>query len=93
MNMYRQNFLFLFFIDLLFSFNIIIKVDEYVKPIYIYIYIYIYIIFSKKVKLKNNKKKNNNVTDEVAQQECSNNKCYIYIYIYIYKRGTLNNIK
>ena len=63
MNMYRQNFLFWFFIDLLFSYNIIIKVGEYVKPIYIYIYI----IFSKKVKLKNNKKKNNNVTDEVAQ--------------------------
>ena len=63
MNMYRQNFLFWFFIDLLFSYNIIIKVDEYVKPIYIYIYI----IFSKKVKLKNNKKKNNNVTNEVAQ--------------------------
>ena len=61
MNMYKQNFLFWFFIDLLFSYNIIIKVDEYVKPIYIYI------IFSKKVKLKNNKKKNNNVTDEVAQ--------------------------
>ena len=65
MNMYKQNFLFWFFIDLLFSYNIIIKVDDYVKPIYIYIYIYI--IFSKKVKLKNNKKKNNNVTDKVAQ--------------------------
>ena len=53
MNMYRQNFLFLFFIDLLFSFNIIIKVDEYVKPIYIYIYKMLYIYIYKRVTLNN----------------------------------------
>ena len=33
-------------------------------------------------------KKTNDVADEVAQPECSNNKCYVstfrYIYIYIY---------
>ena len=31
MNMYRQYFLFLFFTNLLFIYNIIIKIDEYVK--------------------------------------------------------------
>ena len=62
-------------------------------------YIYIFNIFKKKIKVKNNKKKNNDVVDEVAQQECSNNKfyisayIYIYIFIYLYKRVTLNNIK
>ena len=33
-------------------------------------------------------KKTNDIADEVAKQECSNNKCYTsafrYIYIYIY---------
>ena len=72
MNMYRQYFLFSFFIDLLFSYNIIIKEHEYVKLRLSKMnlenqYIYIFNIFKKKLKVKNNKKKNNDVVDEVAQ--------------------------
>ena len=35
--------------------------------------------------------KKTDVADEVAQQECSNNKCYAsaYIYIYIYIDATV----
>ena len=48
----------------------------------------------KKVNVKNNyrkikKKQDNDVNADLAQQGCSNNKCYtsafIYIYIYIYR--------
>ena len=72
MNMYRQYFLFWFFIDLLFSYNIIIKEHEYVKLRLSKMnlenqYIYIFNIFKKKLKVKNNKKKNNDVVDKVAQ--------------------------
>ena len=49
---------------------------------------YIHIVnIVKKLNLKK-MKKTNDMTDEVAKQECSNNKCYTsafrYIYIYIY---------
>ena len=64
--------MFWFFIDLLFSYNIIIKEHEYVKLRLSKMnlenqYIYIFNIFKKKLKVKNNKKKNNDVVDKVAQ--------------------------
>ena len=49
--------------------------------------ILIYLILSKKLKANTNKKKNNDmandVVDKVAQQECSNNKCYTLAFEYI----------